>query len=122
VKQSGPRAAFCWVALVALLVNVLLPTALSAGIGLLGANRDTIGSSLCGAEPGRDLPGKGKPALLVHHCALCKAPATLPLRRPPGIAYEIQIADAGYPRIQPVSAPTPFRHGRVQARAPPVAA
>jgi hypothetical protein len=122
VKQSGPRAAFFWVALVALLVNVLLPPALSAAIGLFGANRDAIGSSLCSGEPGRDLPSKGNPALLVHHCALCTAPVMLPLRRPPGIAYEIQIADAGYPRVQPVSAPTPFRHGRVQARAPPIAA
>jgi len=122
VKQSGPRAAFCWIALVALLVNVLLPPALSAAIGLLGANRDTSGSSLCSAEPGRDLPGKGKPALLVHHCALCTVPAALQPRRPPGIAYEIQIADAGYPRIQHILAPTPFRHGRVQARAPPLAA
>jgi hypothetical protein len=103
-------------------MNMLLPPALSAAIGLLDPNRDTIGSSLCGAESGRDLPDKGKPALLVHHCALCPAPVTLPPRWPPGIAYEIQIADAGYPRIQPASAPTPFRHGRVQARAPPIAA
>jgi hypothetical protein len=49
-------------------------------------------------------------------------PATLPPRRPPAIADAIRMADAGYPRIQPVSAPTPFRHGRVQARAPPLAA
>jgi hypothetical protein len=122
VKQSSPRAAFCWVALAALLVNVLLPTALSVGIGLLGANRDTIGSSLCSGESGRDFPGKGKPALFVHHCALCTVAAALPHRRPPGVAYEIQVADAGYPRVQPVSTPTPFRHGRVQARAPPIAA
>jgi hypothetical protein len=122
VKQSGPRAAFCWVALVALLVNVLLPTALSAGIGLLSANHDTIGSSLCSSEPGRDLPAKGKPALLAHHCALCTVQAALPLRRPAGMADQIQMADAGYLPIQQVLAPTPFRHGRVQARAPPITA
>jgi len=103
-------------------VNVLLPTALSVGIGSLGLKQDTISSSLCSAEPGRDLPPKGKPALLVHHCALCTVPAALPPRRPLGIAYEVRMADAGYPRIQPVLAPTSFRHGRVQARAPPNAA
>jgi hypothetical protein len=105
----------------ALLSNVLLPTIFSVAIGLLDPNRGTVGSSLCSAAPGRELPGKAQPGLLVHHCALCTVPAALPPRRPPGIAYEVQIVDEGYPRLLSLSPPTPFRHGPLQARAPPLA-
>jgi hypothetical protein len=121
VKQFGPRVVVSWLACAALLANVLLPTALSLGIGLFEPNRNPVGSSLCSAAPGRDLPGKAKPALLVHHCVLCTVPAALPARKPVGVEYEVQLADRGYPRIRPVSVPTPFRHGQVQARAPPIA-
>jgi hypothetical protein len=122
VRRPGLRAAMCWVACVALLLDVLLRAALSVGVGLLDPRPDTINPGLCSSEPSRNLPVQGKPVLLAHHCALCTVPATLPPRRAPAIAYETRIADAGYPRVQPTSAPTPFRHGRVQARAPPIAA
>ena len=119
MKQFGPRVVVSWLACAALLANVLLPTALSLGIGLFEPNRNPIGSSLCSAAP--SLPGKAQPALLVHRCVLCTLPAALPARQPAGVEYEVQLADRGYPRIRPVSLPTPFRHGQVQARAPPIA-
>ena len=122
MKQSRPQAVACWMVCAALLLNVLLPTIFSVAIGLLDPNRGTVGSSLCSVAPGRELPGKAQPGLVVHHCALCTVPAALPPRQPPGIAYEVQIVDGGYPRLVPLSAPaTLFRHGPLQARAPPLA-
>lgn len=114
------RAVVCWVAFVALLTNVLLPTALSIGIMSLDPNSNTVTSGLCTATPGGGFPGKAKPGLLVHHCALCTLPVALPPRRQAGDAYEREVADKAHPCVRAALTPTPFRHGPVQARAPPI--
>src|SRR5438128_2434715 len=114
------RGVACWVALLALLVNVLLPTVVSVGIRLLDPNRGTLSSSLCSTTADPDLPGKGKPWLHVRHCALCAVPAALPPRRQAGVANECAIADAAYLRVRPPLAAIPFRLGPAQARAPPI--
>jgi hypothetical protein len=108
------------IAFVALLANVLLPTTVSMGSGLLDPNRAAFASTRC-TTSGGGLPGKAKLGLLVHHCALCGPPAALPPRQQAGDAHEREIADEAYPGVRPVLAPTPFRHGQVQARAPPIA-
>jgi hypothetical protein len=121
VRAGWVRVMTCWLACVTLLLNVLLPTALSVGIGLLHPERDIVGSSLCSAMAGRDFPGKAKPGLLVHHCTLCSVPAAPLLLRDGGVAHQVQIAETAYPVVRPALAPAPFWHGPAQARAPPVA-
>jgi hypothetical protein len=116
MMQSRTRAAVCWAAFAALVLNVLLPVV----IGLLQVEGDTVSASLCSATPHGELPGKAPPGLLVHHCALCTVPVGLPPQRPPGIAHEIRMADASYPHSRPVVPPIASRHGQIQARAPPI--
>jgi hypothetical protein len=117
------RAGATWLALVALLGNILLPAALSVfvvrelGFVLREPGRDIPGVGLCGHWPG-NAPGKEKPGLLVQHCPLCTAPAAPP-PRPPSIVVPEKLADEG--QLQPLRTVSiaPIRHGRMQARAPP---
>ena len=106
-----------WVALVALLGNILLPATLSI-IVLKAPGRDIPGVGLCGQWHG-DTPGKAKPGLLVQHCPLCAMPAA-PLPRPPSITGSGKIADQRQPQLSTTVSVAPIRHGRMQARAPPV--
>jgi hypothetical protein len=110
------RAGAIWLALVALLGNILLPAALSIFV-LREPGRDIPGVGLCGHWPG-DAPGKTKPGLLVQHCPLCTVPAA-PLPRPPSIVAPEKLADES--QLQPLRTVSiaPIRHGRMQARAPP---
>jgi hypothetical protein len=111
------RAAATWLAFVALLGNVLLPTALSI-IVLKESGRDLPGVGICGQWPG-DAPGKVKPGLVVQHCPLCTVPLAPPPRSP-GFAVPGEVADESRPP-QPLTTVSvaPIRHGRMQARAPP---
>ena len=66
------RRAFCaWLAIVALLIDALTPSAVQAA--RTGARSGA--SVLCGAATGIPLPGKEPPALPNRHCALCACPA-----------------------------------------------
>jgi hypothetical protein len=115
-------AVVIWLAFFALLSNVLLPARLLVAAGMLKADRDTIGSTLCSAASGRDLPGKAEPELPLHHCALCTVPAGELSRPQTGSVLRHEVAGASHPLLRSVSAAAPLRHGRVQARAPPVMA
>jgi hypothetical protein len=110
------RAGATWLALVALLSNILLPAALSNFV-LREPGRDIPGVGLCGHWPG-DAPGKAKPGLLVQHCPLCTVPAA-PLPRPPSIVVPEGLADESQPQPLKTVSIAPIRHGRMQARAPP---
>ena len=119
------RAGASWLALVALLGNILLPAALSTFVlkepgDLKEPGRDIPGVGLCGVGPS-DAPGKTKSGLLVQHCPLCTEPAA-PLPQPPSIATPGLIADESRPQLLTTLSVAPIRHGRVQARAPPSAA
>jgi hypothetical protein len=113
------RAAATWLAFVALLGNILLPAALSI-IVLKEPGRDSLGVGICGQWPG-DAPGKTKPGLVVQHCPLCTVPLA-PLPRSLGFALPAEFVDESRPP-QPLTTVSiaPFRHGRMQARAPPSA-
>jgi hypothetical protein len=110
------RAGVTWLAFVALLGNVLLPTALSIFV-LKEPGSDFSGVVLCGHWPS-DAPGKAKPGLLVQHCPLCAVP-TAPLPRPPSIAVADKLADESPPQFLTTAVVAPIQHGRMQARAPP---
>ncbi|HTZ35174.1 MAG TPA: DUF2946 family protein [Stellaceae bacterium] len=65
------RRGLAWVAIFALLIDALLPSALAAA-----ASRDDAGAiaALC-LHAGSPLPEKPSPALPPHHCALCATAA-----------------------------------------------
>jgi hypothetical protein len=65
------RTRFPWIAIVAALSNALLPSAFAVGNGRLGTDRSAVRLGFCSAIPARGTPTKTKPALIVHHCALC---------------------------------------------------
>jgi hypothetical protein len=111
------RAGATWLAFVALLGNVLLPAALSI-IVLKEPGHGIPGVGLCGHWLG-DAPGKTKPGLLVQHCPLCAVPAA-PLPRPPGFAVPGEVADQSQLQLRATLSVAPIRHGRMQARAPPL--
>ncbi len=112
------RAEATWLALAALLGNLLLPAALSILVPK-EPDRDIPGLGLCGHWPG-DAPGKIKPGLLVQHCPLCTVPLA-PLPRSPGVGVPREIADESQPQALRTISIASIRHGRMQARAPPPA-
>ena len=118
MKQPAPRVTVCWIAVAALLVNLLLPAALSIG---LAGERDTVAASLCGATAERDRPGKANLGIVVHHCPICTVAAALTLPCAGALTYAGRIAVTAYPVVRPTLAPAFFRHSPVQARAPPIA-
>jgi hypothetical protein len=116
-------ASFAWLAIVALLGNVLLPASVSIGAVWLASGSDAPSPALCGSASGRGLPGKPKPALLLHHCALCAlAPAALLPPHPTGSVLEWATSGKAQPSLRDTTRPPPFGHCWAQPRAPPVAA
>jgi hypothetical protein len=113
---SSWRRSIAWLAVAGLLINFLLPAAaMSIAVG-------PAGFGICSAASAGGLPGKTKPGLLIHHCPLCAEPAAL-LAGPQSRALLSGVFTEGaHPPPVTTSPPSLFRHGRVQARAPPFAA
>jgi len=112
------HAVAAWLAIVALLIDGLLPTAVTA------ARPDAATPlALCSAAAGAPLPGKPQPILPVRHCALCAAffAGLLPSRLG-GLAAP-RLAGAAHPLISR-SLTAAARHtdySAAQPRAPPPA-
>jgi len=117
------RARFASIAIVAVLSNALLPSAFAVGIGRLGTDSSAVRVGFCSAIPARGTPAKTKPALIVHHCALCAAAQyLLSPSRQAGLALPPVVAGEAAP-LPRVTAPNAFQgHSRAQPRAPPVLA
>ncbi len=114
---------FAWLALVALLSNSVLPAVLAVGVAAQSADHDAFRLGFCSTAPGRDLPEKGRPKLLVHHCALCAAvPDMLPPGRPPTVAIPFVVIGDLTPPRRATTLDFLFRNYRTQPRAPPTAA
>jgi hypothetical protein len=123
MKGSWQRQWLSWLAVVALLSNALLPPGLVIAVAGQSAASNTFRSGLCSASPGRDSPGKAKPAPLAHHCALCApAPDVLTPDRQAAVLRSPILSAAAFPS-HPTTAPsTPFRNFWTQPRAPPAIA
>ena len=109
------RRAVTWLAFAGLLTNFALPAAISMAAG-------SVGFAICRATSPDDLPGKTKPDVLIHHCALCAAPATLPPGPKPGGPLSDAFSERTHAQPRTISLAASSRHGRVQARAPPFVA
>jgi hypothetical protein len=106
-----------WLAILALLIDALLPTAISAA-----ADAPASATSIyCGSTPGKHGPTKQSPAT-PHHCALCLAITTA---LAPGHLMAVpaprfaEIAVAGFANSE--AAPAPIAYAAPQPRGPPVA-
>ena len=119
-SNRPPHAALAWLAILALLVDALLPTAVAAVAG-----RDPLRAArsiYCGATPNQPSPSKRSPAV-PHHCVFCLVAATGLL---PGHAPAVpapQFAEiAVIPFAVSEAAPKPLAYAAAQPRGPPVAA
>lgn len=109
-----------WLAIVVLLLDGLLPTAVSAAA--------TAGSgpqlALCSTEPGNTHPGRSQPVAPLHHCAICSICAASALgllpNREIGLFAPL-FASAIHPQIPRSITPATgrFAYNVAQPRAPP---
>ena len=114
------RARFAWLALFALLSNAALPAVLVTAVGGLNPAYDSLRLGLCRASPDGDSPGKAKPGLLVHHCALCTAaPDVLSPQGSAAVAILIIVADEAFALRRTTALGDSLRNYRTQPRAPP---
>jgi hypothetical protein len=114
------RARFAWIAIVAVLNNALLPSAIAVGVGRLGTDSSGIRLGLCSAIPARDTPAKTKPALIVHHCALCAAAQHVLLPSRQAVLASPLVIVGETSSIRGTTGPNASpRRCRAQPRAPP---
>jgi len=113
------HACAAWLAIVALLIDGLLPTAVSAA-----RSDDAAPRALCSAAAGVPPHGKSAPALPARHCALCAGVfvGLLPSRQ--GRLAARLLASAAPLAVGAAVAATPGRadYAAAQPRAPPRAA
>jgi hypothetical protein len=110
-----------WLAIIAVLIDGLLPTAVAAATG---ADHAAPPLALCSSASGAPSPGKNSPVLPVRHCALCAAffAGLLPGR--PGALTARRLSGAAHPSIARAFAAADQRadYRTAQPRAPPQAA
>jgi len=106
-----------WLAIVALLIDGLLPTAVSAAVGR-GAAEHAV---LC-TGAGESVPGKHAPTLPTRHCALCVVTAVGIFPTGPGAFATRLLAGATLPAIAPGFEVTAkhLAYASAQSRAPPI--
>jgi hypothetical protein len=114
------RARFAWLALLALLSSSALPAVVVAAVGGLSPAYDSLRLGLCRASPNGDSPGKAKPGLPVHHCALCTAaPDILSPGGSGAVARPPMAAVAAFALRRTTALGNGARNYRTQPRAPP---
>jgi len=114
---------FAWLAVFVLLSNAVLPTVLVIGLAGQSPGRGDLRLDLCSTSPGGDAPGKAKPGLLLHHCALCIAASdVLPPERRPAVALPFVVLVEAYPPGRSTALWDRWRNYRTQPRAPPATA
>jgi hypothetical protein len=106
-----------WLAIIALLIDGLLPTAVSAAVSGNAATHRV----LCSVAAGESLPGKLAPTLPTRHCALCVATAVGVFPSGPNKFAIRLLAGAAHPAIAPLFGLTAshLAYASAQPRAPP---
>jgi hypothetical protein len=112
------NAVAAWLAIIALLIDALLPAAVSAATPDAAAP-----TAMCSAAAGVPSPGRTAPTLPTRHCALCAGVIAALLPSRPGEFAARLLAGAVHPaNIKAATAET--RHAEyaaAQPRAPPPA-
>ena len=119
IRQILGQRDIAWLAILALLANTLLPSAISATVG---TESTEVAAAFCGGARGPE-PAKGNPAGSDLHCLFCAAP----LSGLPPIAGSSFVAAPGRGGKQRLSGTVSHASGRLayptaQPRAPPPAA
>jgi hypothetical protein len=116
-NDLGWRGGAAWFAAVALLVNVLLPTAF-----LVGAAQSSrpVAIGFCGAVPAGAVPTGQPAAPAERHCVFCLVAAVAPAPSPPAVLASVRLVKlaAGTP-IAAAPRPQRQRFAAAQPRAPP---
>jgi hypothetical protein len=73
--RQQPRASLAWLAVLALLINALLPASLTAAAA--GTSREAA-SGWCGSGHADHQPAKNTAPALCDHCILCSAASGFP--------------------------------------------
>ena len=109
-----------WLAVVALLINALLPSTLT---GLSAAERPALAAAFCGHVPANPPPGLPLPAPCDHQCPLCcLAPPGCPPPSGVGVAVPGLVGAAALAAAPEGPAPFHFTYGSPQPRGPPATA
>lgn len=112
------RAPLGWLAVLAVLINALLPAALS-GVPAVGASAGAAG--FCGRAP--ESPPPGLPVECEHHCPLCcTVPPSAPPPRSVRIAAPRPAGEVKLAAVPEAPAPTLFPYGSPRPRGPPARA
>jgi hypothetical protein len=113
------RRGIAWLALLALLINALVPASLAAGSVRPGP--DTV-SGWCGSGAAGHLPAKEPATAICHHCILCTAASGLTPPLEPGIGLPVLIAMTVRAGIASTDAAPRSAYSPAQPRGPPAAA
>jgi hypothetical protein len=109
-----------WLAIVALLIDAMLPTALAA-VPRAGPAGPPL--AMCRAGTADPLPAKSAPDLPPRHCALCAVCALALLPARPAALFARRVDGTAHPEVPVAASFGASRHDYAAAlpRAPPVA-
>ncbi|HEX3535899.1 MAG TPA: DUF2946 family protein [Stellaceae bacterium] len=110
------RRGIAWLAVLALLINALVPTSLAAAAA--GQGPATV-SGWCGTGPGGHPPDRGSAPPICNHCILCTAASAFAPPVATGIRAPARLATAAPGGITPDSAAFPHAYVAAQPRGPP---
>lgn len=111
------RAGIAWLAVLALLINALVPASLAIAAG---QGREAV-SGWCGTAHGSPQPGNGAAAPFCDHCAVCAVAFGLEPPAATGTVAPTPIAISVGSLFTPIALPRLSAYRPSQPRGPPVA-
>ena len=118
-KRQKPRRTVAWLAILALLIQALVPASLAAAAALQGPRN---ASGWCGTGPGGHEPDSGSPPPVCNHCILCAVSTGFAPTAATGVAAPAPISILIGSGIAEAALPRPLLYHQAQPRGPPVAA
>ena len=118
-RRQKRRCGVAWLAVLALLINALVPASLAVASALHSAEAM---SGWCGTSPDGHQPTKGAAPVICNHCILCAAASGL---APPGATAAVAPAPTAIliaGGVTPATLPRLSAYRPAQPRGPPVAA
>jgi hypothetical protein len=119
MRRTRPRTRIAWLAILALLINVLVPASLAAGSG--GQGPETV-SGWCGSGAAGHPPAKEPALATCQHCVLCTAASGLTPPLEPGIGLPVPVAMTIRAGSAIAAASSRSAYSPAQPRGPPAAA
>jgi len=111
------RAGIVWLAVLALLLNALVPASLAIAAG---QGREAM-AGWCGTTHNSPQPGNGSATPFCDHCAVCAVALGLDPSAATGAVARLPIAMSVGGRLSPTALPRLSAYRPAQPRGPPVA-